>query len=411
MRPELELVICATRPKNLMTDSRLRALLSQPLNWDDVIACAHQHHLGPLLQERFRSLDSTRIGSEPKERLAGLARELGRNNLADMGEMLWLYGLFESAGIPAIPFKGPAFAWLAYKNFSHRSCVDLDFVLPQKCIAEATGLLQVSGYTPQFNPAEIRAGERGPAPGQYAFAPSGKRRYVELHTEKTLRYFSRPIDLEELNSRAIRVSIGGREISIFSAEDLLVMLCVHGGKHFWERLSWIVDIAQLMGAREVDWDLLIAIAAKLESTRAMLLGVYLAREIVGAEVPERVLALARNDANVMWLARNVLEHYEGISDPSRGVLRRAAFRLRSSDRLGHGLRQLVRLSLIPTESDRAMVRLPGFLSPLYLVVRPLRLLGKYGLGKFGRSASCPPNTETKSADDATGRFSKARKAG
>ena len=411
MRPELELVICATRPRNLMTDSRLRALLSQPLNWDDVLACAHQHYLGPLLQERFRSLDSTRIAPEQKERLAGLARELGRNNLADMGEMLWLYGLFESAGIPAIPFKGPAFAWLAYKNFSHRSSVDLDFVLPQKCIAEAASLLQASGYTPQFSPAELRAGERGQAPGQYAFAPSGKRRHVELHTEKTLRYFSRPIDLDELNSRAIRVSIGGREIPIFSAEDLLVMLCVHGGKHFWERLSWIVDIAQLIGAREMDWDLLIAIAGKLESARATLLGVYLAHEIAGAEVPERVLARAQADTRVMWLVRSVLNHFEGISDPGGGVFRRAAFRLRSSDRFAQGLRQLIRLSLIPTESDRELVRLPGFLSPLYLVVRPLRLIGKYGLGKIGKTASRSSVAEARPDEEAANRLSKTRKAG
>ena len=394
-----------------MTDSRLRALLSQPLNWDEVLTCAHQHYLGPLLQERFRSLDSTRIAPEQKERLADLARELGRNNLADMGEMLWLYGLFESAEIPAIPFKGPAFAWLAYKNFAHRSSVDLDFVFPQKCIPEATALLQASGYTPQFSAAEMSAGERGQAPGQYAFAPTGKRRHVELHTEKTLRYFSRPIDLDQLSSRAIRVSIGGREIRIFSAEDLLVMLCVHGGKHFWERLSWIVDIAQLIGARDIDWDLLTAIANTLESTRATLLGVYLAHEIAGAEVPERILARVRSDVNVMWLARRVLDDYEGISDSGGGVFRRAAFRVRSSDRFAQGLRQLIRLSLIPTESDREIVRLPGFLSPLYLVVRPLRLLGKYGLGRIGKPTRRPPVSEAKSNENRATGVSKARKAG
>jgi hypothetical protein len=411
MRPELELVICATRPKTLMTDSRLRALLSQPLNWDEVLACAHRHNLGPLLQERFRSLDSTRIAPEQNERLAGLARELGRNNLADMGEMLWLYGLFEAAGIRAIPFKGPAFAWLAYKNFAHRSSVDLDFVLPQHSIPEATELLQAQGYTPQFRPAEMRAGERGQAPGQYAFAPSGKRRYVELHTEKTLRYFSRPIDLNELNSRLIQMKIGGREIPVFSAEDLLVMLCVHGGKHFWERLSWIVDIAQLVSARPVDWELLMGIAAKLESMRALLLGLYLACEIAGAELPEPVLARARGDANVRWLARSVLEQYEGISDPRAGIVRRSAFRLRSCDRFGRGLRQLIRLSLIPTESDREMIRLPSFLSPLYLLVRPLRLLGKYGLGRIRKPASRRSIAETEPPGHAQSQQPKARKAG
>ena len=402
MRPELELVICSTRPKNPDTDSRIHTLLSEELNWGEVLACAHQHKVGPVLEERLGKLDPSWIAPERKEQLAELARGLGKNNLADMGEMLWLYDLFEAAGIPAIPFKGPAFAWLAYRNFAHRSAVDLDFVVPQRCIPDASALLQAHGYRPDFNPAEAQAGERGPAPGQYAFAPNGKRRYVELHTQRTLRYFSRPIDLDELNARAIRMKIGGREIIVFSAEDLLVMLCVHGGKHFWERLSWIVDIAQLIRAREVDWQLLLEIAAKLESRRALLLGLYLAHEVAGAELPESILGCAGSDANVRWLAQKVLDQYEGISDPSAGVFQRAAFRLRSCDKFGRGLRQLIRLSLSPTESDREAIRLLGFLAPLYAFVRPLRLLGKYGLGFMRKqepdlavSEPTPQSNETK----------------
>jgi putative nucleotidyltransferase-like protein len=385
MRPERELVICSTRPKNADTDTRLHALLSQSLDWGEVLAYAHQHKVGPVLQERFGALDPSRIAPEQSRRLVELTRDLGRNNLADMGEMIWLYGLFENAGIPAIPFKGPAFAWLAYRNFAQRSSVDLDFVLPQRSVPAAAALLEANGYAPQFSPAEAQIGENGAAPGQYAFAPTGRRRYVELHSERTLRYFSRPINFDELASRTLRMKIGGREISVFSSEDLLVMLCVHGGKHFWERLSWIVDIAQLIRARDVDWKLLVEIAEKLESMRALLLGLCLAQDLAGAALPEAILKRARGDANVRWLEKKILEQYEGTSDPSAGIFRRAAFRLLSSDKFGQGLRQLIRLSLIPTESDRETIRLPGFLSPLYVVIRPLRLLGKYGLVRRTKS--------------------------
>jgi SAM-dependent methyltransferase len=41
--------------------------------------------------------------------------------------------------------------------------------------------------------------------------------------------------------------------------------------------------------------------------------------------------------------------------------------------------------MIPTETDRQSVRLPGFLSPLYPMVRLVRLLEKYGLGFHRRS--------------------------
>jgi hypothetical protein len=83
--------------------------------------------------------------------------------------------------------------------------VDLDFILPQRYIPEAKELLEHNGYAPQFDPIEAQAGAHRPAPGQYAFAPSGKRSHVELHTERTLRYFSRPLDLDEINSRVIHV--------------------------------------------------------------------------------------------------------------------------------------------------------------------------------------------------------------
>jgi hypothetical protein len=261
----------------------------------------------------------------------------------------------------------------------------LDFVVPQRYIPKAMSVLQAHGFTPQFNPIEAQAGQHGPAPGQYAFAPSGRRRFVELHTERTLRYFSRPLNLDEMNLRLIQMEIGGQTLRTFSVEDLLVMLSVHGAKHFWDRLSWIVDIARLIAVRKVDWTLLFEIAASMKSTRLLLLGIYLAHEVTGAPLPESVLERARGDKQVQWLANRVFEQYAEISDSSVGVLSRAAFRLRSSDGFRQGLRQLFRLSLSPTESDRETIRLPGYFSFFYSFVRPLRLIGKYGLGSNCRS--------------------------
>ncbi|MGA7792642.1 MAG: nucleotidyltransferase family protein [Candidatus Acidiferrales bacterium] len=380
MRPELEIVLCSVRTKSPKSEERLKALFGAGVNWSEMLACAIEHKLAPSLYERIRALDAALLAQDQRETLAELARSTGRNNLAYLSEMLRLHGLFEAAQIPAIPFKGPALAWLAYPNFTHRTCVDLDFVVPQRYIPEAMSLLQAHGYTPQFSPVEAQAGQHGPAPGEYAFAPTGKRSFVELHTERTLRYFSRPLNLEEMNSRLVHLEIGGQNLRTFSVEDLLVMLCVHGAKHFWERLAWIVDIAQLITVCDVDWTLLSEIAAKMESTRLLLLGVYLAHEVVGASLPQSVLERARGDAQVQWLAGKVLEQYEENSDPSVGVLPRAVFRLRSCDGYWQGLRQLFRLSLSPTESDRQTMQLPGFLSPLYTLVRPFRLLREYGLG-------------------------------
>jgi hypothetical protein len=341
------------------------------------------------LCKNFHAIDGNWLSRDQRETLIEIERQLGRNSMLLLGEMLRLYGVFETGQVPAIPFKGPVLAWLAYRNFTLRTFTDLDFVVLQRYIPKAVSLLEAAGYSAQFDPREAQAGEHGQAPGQYAFVSRSNGGLVELHTERTLRYFPRRINLDEMNSRLIPLEIGARKLRTFSVEDTLVMLCVHGAKHFWERLAWIVDIAQLITVEEVDWALLFVIAAKMESTRVLLLGLYLAHDLFWARLPQPVLQDACNEKQVQWLAANVREQHMGISDPSTGVWPRALFRLRSRDEFCRGLRHTLRLGINPTESDRQTVSLPRLLAPLYLVVRPWRLLRKYGLGLKRRSVTAP----------------------
>lgn len=60
-----------------------------------------------------------------------------------------------------------------------------------------------------------------------------------------------------------------------------VILCVHGVKHFWDRLAWVFDVAKLITVQKVDWVLLPQIAAEMKSTRVTLLGLYLANDLFG----------------------------------------------------------------------------------------------------------------------------------
>src|ERR1700692_874067 len=90
MRPELELVLLSARAKSAENQERIRDLLGEGVNWDEVLACAIEHKLAPTLYERIRALDAGWIGQDQLETLAELARSTGRNNLAYMSEMLRL---------------------------------------------------------------------------------------------------------------------------------------------------------------------------------------------------------------------------------------------------------------------------------------------------------------------------------
>jgi hypothetical protein len=399
IRPELEVLLCCAPARtDPAARDRLCTLLQNGANWDEVLANADRHRMSAILYEGIAAISQEVVSPEQMKSLGETVRSAGINTLALVGELLRLNQLFSTANIPAIPYKGPVLAALAYGNFSHRDYVDLDFALPQLYIPEAYKLLRAAGFLPQFDLREAHAGEHGFAPGQYTFQLAEKDILLELHTERTLRYYPIPIDFQELSSRTIRVPIAGQSLRTFSVEDTLVMLCVHGAKHFWERLFWVLDIAQLISLQNVNWTLFGGVAERMESTRVSLLGLYLANDLFGVSLPDSVLQRAREDKQVRLLAETIRERYMGNADATPGAWPRAVFRARSRDKFWPGLRHFVRLAMSPTEIDRQTVGFPRVLTPLYAVMRPWRLLREYGLG-----LKRPSREETQRKPDERGR--------
>jgi hypothetical protein len=380
-RPELELILsCARTRLDEATAGRVRALLRGELNWPDVVATSFQHHVASFLYENLTHTAEELVPTVWLDSMRQYARESSGLSLFLLSELLRIHEIFEAQQLPLIPYKGPVLSWLAYQSLTGRTFIDLDFVTKQANIPRATTLLTSAGFSAEFSPQEELAGRSGHAPGQYSFCRKANRAQVELHTEHTLRYFPVPLDFDKMSRRFITVEFAGRKMRTFSVEDTLVMLCVHGTKHFWDRLGWSVDVAELIKTQPVDWDLSMQIAAEMKSTRVLLLGLSLAHDLLEAPLPPHVLKRAQRDPAVRWLADKVRAQFEGNADASPGVLPRALFRLRSRDSLGQGVRHMVRLTMSPTERDRESMHLPRALAPLYMLVRPLRLLQEYGLG-------------------------------
>lgn len=380
-RPEMEINLCCGRaPIDPAANERVRSLIQNGLNWPDVVAIAERHRLSPIVYEVIDAAAQDLISPAQLNMLREATVSSTSAGMALLRELLRLHQVFEAAQILVVPYKGPVLAWVAYGSFIRREYLDLDFAVQQKHIPDVVAVLESAGYRPQFDPPEVHGGQNATAPGQYSFLSHPQKILVEIHTERTLRYFPIPIDFQDLTSRLMTVEIGGRRLRTFSVEDTLVMLCVHGAKHFWERLGWVLDIARLAAAQEVNWTLLEQIATKMQARRVLLLGLYLAHDLFGALLPQPLLDEISDDQTVQELAEKVYEQYAGISDPGAGVLPRAVFRFRLRDGIGQGLRHTLRLAMSPTESDRQSVRLPRWLAPLYMLVRPWRLLREYGSG-------------------------------
>ena len=399
LRPELRLLVCCARTR---TDAapveQICALVRGELDWAYVFAASVEHGVTPLLYHQLSSHCADGVPALWMERLRQAFHQNTAHTLFLTAELFRILEACRASGIPAIPYKGPVLAELAYGNVAFRQFSDLDIIVRQRDIAQVYALMNQLGYEAHLPlPPASRIGQR--VPGQYAFTQNTGRVLAEIHTEHTLRYFPIPLDLDALIGRLESVNVGGRGLLTLSLEDALPALCVHASKHFWERISWIADIAELVQIdRAVDWELALARARALGAERMLLLGLHLANDVLDAPLPERVSRSLHADPAVRRLADHVCRQLSEETSETRGVARRAMFRMRMRGSYWTGIGYLLRLATAPTEEDWSQLRLKGPFSPLYAALRPFRLLRKYGLGVFGNTAADGKSQRKSSAE-------------
>jgi hypothetical protein len=381
--PEWELVVACARTRLLDSHKKkINSLINVRLNWAQFCTLVESHKLECVVYSNLVSSDLAAIPAEAAGKLETAARRRTQLGLMYTARLLELIKLFESEGLTPVPYKGPVLGVLAYQNFSLRSFQDLDFILPQEQLADAARVLIREGYRAYPDPtaAEQVSFLNRFHPGQYAFSCDAKPPQVELHTERTLRYLPIPLDWTGISKRLIQISVGGHNLRTFSIQDTLILLSVHGTKHFWERLSWICDIAELIQTpRGMDWELGHELAEAAGCRRMWLLGLQLATALLDAPLPENVQGWISSDATLQKLALAIHSRLvTGRGLP--GAPERVLFRLRSYEKLGTGVSQCLRTATSPTEDDWHMCRLPDWASPLYFALRPWRLMREHGLG-------------------------------
>ena len=128
------------------------------------------------------------------------------------------------------------------------------------------------------------------------------------------------------------------------ANDLLLALCVHGAKHRWQRLAWIRDVAALLQkGGQLDLARLLVDARRLGCARLMLLGLGVAAECAGANLPPGVAAAIRADGMASLLVKEVFDGlWQDCAEPRNDRIDSFRFRMREQwrDRVSYVTRTL-----------------------------------------------------------------------
>ncbi len=376
-RPELELLLaCARTPLQSGNTDAIRMQLSSPLDWNEVLRLARQHAVLPLLYHHLKTLGPQMLPQAAWNRLSNRFRANLSHNLFMTAELLKILRMLEAHGIAAIPYKGPALAAAVYGDVALRQFGDLDILVRQCDVLNVKALLLNHGYQPAFTltPAQESAYLRSSC--EYNFRNKTQGIHLDIHWRIVRPDFMFSLDIDRLWECLETVQLGGHPIPSLRPEELLLILCVHGGKHEWERIGWICDVVQLVHSRrDIQWQRLIEQATRLGVVRILRLGLFLAHDLLDATLPPDIATWVRVDGMANTLAAQV---YDQLSQaPHSPNFTHHTFTLKMRERWRDRMAYSCRLPGALNVEDLTFFPLPSYLSGLYYGLRPIRLLGKY----------------------------------
>ncbi|MFN7926233.1 MAG: nucleotidyltransferase family protein [Bryobacteraceae bacterium] len=278
--------------------------------------------------------------------------------------------------IRTVTFKGPILA-ACYGDPSLREFSDVDILMAAEDVEKAIEALALVGFVPElpWTETSIRRWNC-----QISLRHDRTSGHLDLHWQLVPRYFPVQWDVAELLDRAKQTDLQRIKVPVLAPEDQVILACVHGAKHGWERLLWLYDIAMLVRAHpNIQWRDIFERADKLGARNVVVSALMLLEHILGVELPLE----ASPDADVHktltpWVLNIGWRIGQGITGPVDSVeLIKFNNALVSSrwQRMKHWVGAVT----YPTDVEAAACGAAGSVSSVLIPYRVARLALKYGL--------------------------------
>lgn len=365
------LLACATWEISGARTAHVRRA-ADDMDWIEWLALVRIHRLVPHAK---RQLDAAGVEVPPdvRVRLDVAAHEIGALALKQAAQLADLHRECLAANLPLLAYKGPALALTAYGVLGARQSVDLDIVVRAADFVRARRTLLAAGYVSQYGMSAAQERIVQGSFGHAVFVRRADEAPVELHWRFARAIYPWTLPVDDVFARARHLDIAGVSVLTSDPLDSTLLQCMHGARHEWETLEWLVALDATLHRANIDSGALLERATQHRSRRAVLLAVLLLRDLLqSAAAPRKLIAIAERDPNVLQLAAAIVARFTQELETGPHSGRRFALRLMDGnvDRAKYLLRSAVE----PTLREWELLRLPDALLPLYYLIRPARLL-------------------------------------
>ncbi len=285
--------------------------------------------------------------------------EIVKENMLMTVELIKIMKLLKENNIEALAFKGPTLSQMAYGNITLRQYSDLDIFVHKKDIYKIYDLLKDT-YIRSLKLTRSQESTWF----KYAHdlgltSPNGT--HIEFHW--TMLDSDYPVNLEKINffEHKASVYINNTQVSIISNEIFLVYLCIHGSKHMYERVEWVVDIDKFIRTQSIDWDLVFKLSQDKNYKYFVSLGLYLAKQLFNSPVEINV------DKNIEIIEKYIYNSWSNTG--TFDIRTNLKYMLQLFTSRKDKLKYLHKIYLKPTFNEYWFIDLP---KPLYFLYYPLR---------------------------------------
>ncbi|WP_096187162.1 nucleotidyltransferase domain-containing protein [Evansella halocellulosilytica] len=338
------------------------------LDWNFFIKLSLHHRLYPMLYPKLKRLSERGVPPSVVKKLYIHYQKNTFQMLQLRKEMEIVNNLFTENNIRLLFLKGPHLAQQLYGDYSLRTSNDLDLIVNIENLKEAERLLDQLGYVKDDYIRTILSDWKWRHHHVTYYHPQ-KGTKIEIHW----RMHPGPgkeASFQELWERKKECT---DTLYSLGNEDLFVFLILHGARHGWSRLRWLVDIQKLFKIN-VDIAKAVRIMKRYRSEHMCGQAVILLSSLLNTHIPEGIHSLrmtkkAKNLAEgaIFYIERMVNLHTTPVPEEVSTYHKRYLFTLMPISQ-----KLLFLLSfLYPYPEDAETLPLPKTLHFLYFPLRPV----------------------------------------
>ena len=302
-----------------------------------------------------------------------------KQNMLLTSELIKVMQLLEDNGIEALAFKGPVLSQMAYGDVVSRQYVDLDILVKENDLKKVYEILTKDNtYITKIEKEYLDNRLFSDKNSDILFVNSANDTKIELHWKLFRSTFASKIDLYTIHNQNF-IKLNAHNIKVFSNELLFVYLCMHGSKHGWERIEWLVDIQRFLTKYEnLDWNEIYDLAKMLESITMVSLGLYLCNKYFATDILTTNFSI--KSPIIKKLELQTIQYWNDsliqLSEVETNY-KKFIYHYMLNDTLYLKMKFVFNTSFSINNGDISTINLPKGLYFLYYFIKPVRLISKY----------------------------------